>query len=108
MGYIVVLLSKSCILNLSTLEKLYMEEWKYGIVFFNFFTWYLMIFQSFESGAEYHKILYWESLSIPNYLKKNGPLYTCKPDFGYPIHTIAKQYLYKKVYILPTTLQHQN
>ena len=67
-----------------------------------------MIFQSFESGAEYHKILYWESLSIPNYLKKNGPLYTCKPDFGYPIHTIAKQYLYKKVYILPTTLQHQN
>ena len=31
-----------------------------------------MIFQSFESGAEYHKILYWESLSIPNYLKKIG------------------------------------
>ena len=47
-----------------------------GFFFFNLFTWYLMIFQSFESGAEFHKILDWESLSIPNYLKKNGPLCT--------------------------------
>ena len=42
-----------------------------GFFFFNFFTWYLMIFQSFESGAEFHKILDWESLTI---LKKIGPL----------------------------------